>query len=391
MDQTHIAARLVEIGIALSAETDLQQLLANIVDHGLDFTRSDAATLYIRKGDALEFTVSRNLTLEQRSDQPSPFRSFTLPITPASLAGYSALNREILVLADAYQIEPDRPYQFDPSFDQKVGYRSQSMLILPLLDPQQDLLGVLQLINHRDGEATAPYPAELMRPVEALAGQLAIALRNAMLVDKLAQSRHETVYRLCLAAEARDQETGNHLKRISHFARRLSQLQGSDSDYQQLIYSAAPMHDIGKIGIPDSILRKQDGLSTDERSVMDRHPQIGYDMLVGSDSELLQLGAEVALTHHERWDGSGYPARRAGEAIPLSGRITALADVFDALLSRRSYKSPWSQAEVVEYLEQQRGRHFDPALVDHLLSNIGEFIEIHATFPDEDPVALRSA
>ena len=245
------------------------------------------------------------------------------------------------------------------------------------------MLGVLQLINHCHEGKTAPYPDDLRRPVEALAGQLAIALRNTMLVDELAKSRHETVYRLCLAAEARDKDTGSHLQRISHFAQMLAKLQGSSNDYQQLIYSAAPMHDIGKIGIPDAILGKQAKLTPAERSTMDQHPQIGHDMLVGSDSELLRMGAEIALSHHERWDGNGYPAGQTGEAIPLSGRITALADVFDALLSRRSYKPAWSREQVVAYLEEQRGGHFDPTLVDHLLSNIETFLSRHAAFPDD--------
>jgi len=386
MKQADIAGRLVEIGIALAAEANLQQLLADIVNHSLDFTSSDAATLYIREGDTLAFAVSRNLTLEQRNGAPLPFRDFRLAIDPSSLAGYSARHREILAIDDVYAIDPKASYGFDPSFDRQTNYRSQSMLILPLLDPAQQVLGVLQLINHRSGGQVAPYPHALRRPVEALAGQLAIAMRNALLVDQLAQSRDETVFRLCLAAEVRDQETGNHLKRISHFSKLLADLSGQDADYQQLLFGAAPMHDIGKIGIPDGILLKRDMLSPEERNIMNRHAQIGHDILVDSDSELLQMGAVVALTHHEHWDGSGYPSALSGEAIPISGRITALVDVFDALLSHRSYKTPWSAEQVIEHLKQGKGCQFDPVLVGLLLDNIDQFFEIHTNFADDDSV-----
>jgi putative two-component system response regulator len=183
-------------------------------------------------------------------------------------------------------------------------------------------------------------------------------------MEQLRQSRLEVVQRLGLAAEYKDNETGLHVIRMSHFSRLLGVAAGMNEAQADDLLHAAPMHDVGKIGIPDRILQKAGPLDAEEWAVMRRHPEIGAEIIGEHDSGMLALARNIALTHHEKWDGSGYPRGLAGEAIPLEGRIVAIADVFDALTSKRPYKEAWSEEEALDFLREQKGRHFDPALVD---------------------------
>jgi CHASE2 domain-containing sensor protein len=188
--------------------------------------------------------------------------------------------------------------------------------------------------------------------------------------SELRETELEVVQRLAKAVESRDEETGDHIGRMSELCHRLALAVGMDADEAELFRHAAGMHDVGKIAIPDTILRKPGNLTSDEWEVMKRHTTIGGDLLAGSRSPLVQLAEVIARTHHERWDGSGYPARLAGDAIPLVGRICAVADVFDALISDRPYKQAWTVEETLVEIGRQSGRQFDPQIVA-LLLNLG--------------------
>ncbi|MBV1961281.1 MAG: HD domain-containing protein, partial [Immundisolibacteraceae bacterium] len=157
---------------------------------------------------------------------------------------------------------------------------------------------------------------------------------------------------------------------------------GEPASYSELVFDASPMHDIGKIGIPDAVLLKPGRLNDTERQIMNTHAKLGYDMLAGSDSALLEMGAEIAYTHHERWDGNGYPEQLKGPDIPLGGRITSLVDVFDALSSPRVYKPAWPLEKVTGYCLEQRGSHFDGDLVDLMFENLDDFLGIRDSFAD---------
>jgi response regulator RpfG family c-di-GMP phosphodiesterase len=209
------------------------------------------------------------------------------------------------------------------------------------------------------------------------------AFENISLRTLLEDSQREIVYMLGDAVEHRSKETGNHLRRVSEIAYLLAKKMGLPKDEASFIREAAPLHDLGKISVPDNILNKPAKLNAQEWEVMKTHSQVGFEMLQHSDKPLLKLGAEIARDHHERWDGTGYPAGLAGKDISISGRITAIADVFDALCSRRIYKDPWEMKKVEEYFQLQRGLHFDPDLVDILFDNLDEFIEIQRKFKDE--------
>jgi len=194
--------------------------------------------------------------------------------------------------------------------------------------------------------------------------------------EELKQSRLEIVQRLGLAAEYKDNETGLHVIRMSNYARILGVAAGMPEEQADDLLHAAPMHDVGKIGIPDNILQKPGALDQDEWKVMQSHATIGADIIGPHASGMLAMAHDVALTHHEKWDGSGYPNGLAGRDIPLVGRIVAIADVFDALTSARPYKAEWPVEKAVDYLRQQRGQHFDPELVDLFLACLPEVLEV---------------
>lgn len=208
------------------------------------------------------------------------------------------------------------------------------------------------------------------------------SFENISLRTLLEESQREIVYMLGDAVEHRSKETGYHLRRVAEISSILAVKAGLPAEQAQAIKEAAPLHDLGKIAIPDAILNKAERLDEHEWQIMKSHAEVGHDMLESSDKPLLQLGAEIALNHHERWDGSGYPYGKKGKEISLAGRITAIADVFDALCSSRVYKEAWPIKEVEEYFQLQRGLHFDPNLVDILFENIDEVIEIQKTFAD---------
>lgn len=200
---------------------------------------------------------------------------------------------------------------------------------------------------------------------------------------KVRLSQEETIYRLAKAAEFRDNETAMHIQRMSRYCEMLANHAGLDDERVELIRTASPMHDIGKIGINDLILLKAGKLTEEEYEVMKRHPEIGCRILSGSESELLNLGATIALTHHEKYDGTGYPKGIAGEDIPLEGRITAIGDVFDALTTKRVYKPAYSIDKTIEMMKDWRGTHFDPWLLDLFIDNMPDVLTIKSFYADK--------
>jgi putative two-component system response regulator len=199
---------------------------------------------------------------------------------------------------------------------------------------------------------------------------------------ELHDTRLQIVRKLGRAAEFRDNETGNHIIRMSKIAALLGRAAGMSEYEYDLLLNAAPMHDIGKIGIPDKILLKNGKFEPEEWEVMKTHTQIGADILAGDGSEVLKMARSIAMTHHEKWDGSGYPAGLAGEAIPIVGRITAIADVFDALTSERPYKHAWPLSRAIDYIRANAGTHFDPVLVAKFLELIPQIQQIINEYSD---------
>lgn len=199
---------------------------------------------------------------------------------------------------------------------------------------------------------------------------------------ELIEREHESLEVLGKTAEWKDPETAQHVARVAHYSKLLAKGLGLDEEFQDMIYYASPFHDIGKVGIPDRVLLKAGRLNDEEYDVMKNHPSIGYEILKDSKSKYLRMGAEISLTHHERYDGTGYPNKLVGEDIPISGRIVALVDVFDALTSVRPYKNAWTFEDAIDLLEEESGKHFDPKLVKIFMENIDRVKDIYLRFQE---------
>lgn len=202
--------------------------------------------------------------------------------------------------------------------------------------------------------------------------------------DMLVEQERKTIFCLAKAAEYRDPETGSHILRMAHYSLHIAKMMGLSSKDQELLLEAAPMHDIGKVGTPDAILLKPGRLTIEEFEIMKQHAEIGFKVLSQMHSPLLEAAAQIAYTHHEKFDGSGYPRGLKGEGIPIFGRIVAVADVFDALTSARPYKRAWSIDDAVAFLRDGKGKHFDPVCVDAFMMNWDEVLTIRERFADEE-------
>jgi len=203
-----------------------------------------------------------------------------------------------------------------------------------------------------------------------------------ILNEEIISTQREVVFTMGSIAETRSKETGEHVRRVAEYSKLLALLSGMEPTEAEIFKMASPMHDIGKVGIPDAILNKPGKLTADEFEIMKTHAQLGYEMLKHSQKAIMKTAATLAGEHHEKWDGSGYPRQLKGNAISLYGRITAIADVFDALGSDRCYKKSWPDERIFTLLKEQRGQHFDPTLIDHFFAHLDDFLAIRNQYRD---------
>jgi response regulator RpfG family c-di-GMP phosphodiesterase len=229
-----------------------------------------------------------------------------------------------------------------------------------------------------------PFPAKQERLVSSLASQAVVAIENAELTEDLKQAHLDTIFRLGVAAEYRDKETANHIKRMSEYSTLIAEGLGWGEEEVNMLLRSSLMHDVGKLGIPDGILQKPGRLTPEERHFMEYHTIIGGNILKGSNAMILRQSRTVALTHHEKFDGTGYPRHLKGEEIPIEGRITILADVFDALSSKRVYKEAMQEKEVLRILHEGRGSHYDPKILDVFLANMDGVRAIQKRYADQE-------
>ncbi len=203
------------------------------------------------------------------------------------------------------------------------------------------------------------------------------------LSKEIEETQREVVFTMGAIGESRSKETGNHVKRVAEYSKLLALYYGLDPKEAEMLKQASPMHDIGKVAIPDAILNKPGRFDESEREIMNTHSQLGFDMLKHSNRPLLKCAATVALEHHEKWDGTGYPRKLKGEDIHIYGRITALADVFDALGSDRCYKKAWDDERIFNLFKEERGKHFEPKLIDIFFEHLDEFLQIREDLKDK--------
>lgn len=379
---------LVASGLALGEVADSDELLNMMAETAMTMGNCEGCTVYEADEDVLRFKLTRNRVLESRGVKAA-LKNYTLPIDLKTAAGFVASSKKPLNIPDVYNLPPESPFSFNPSFDVMTNYRSRSMLVIPMCDSRGNVLGVLQLINHLAGEnfsgEVTPFPHRVEAYLKALSSQCGVVLRNIRMSEALKVSQIETVKKFVKASEYHDTDTGGHIERMSRYSVLLYRQLGFDDASCEVMRLASMLHDVGKISTPDAVLKKPGRLTPEEFEIMKLHTVKGYEVLRGADSPFLQMGAVIAYTHHEKWNGGGYPRGLKGADIPPEGRVVALADVFDALCSRRVYKESWPIDKVFDELRSCSGTHFDPEIVDIFFDNLDEVLEIKAQFPASDP------
>ena len=390
----------------------VSQLLDKVLRKSRLMTGAEAGTIFITRRSG------RSRWLEPASIQNDAIKvkraDFIVPIGTGTIAGYVAHKGRTVLIEDVYDIAKRSPYKFDPKFE-RHNYVTRSMFCFPLKNLQNDVIGVIQLINRRVRNRRAPVPfatdvEQLVAPIARVVGHSieraemldqiraknkTLSTRNKQLAEqrtRIAALQEETeaafkvsVTLLARAAEIHDEETGNHIIRVNEYSYAIAKLLGIDNDWCDELRYSAQLHDVGKMSVDSAVLKKKGPLDADERQEMNRHTVYGYQILTASPR--LSLGAEIALYHHEKWDGTGYPNGVKGEAIPLSARIVQLADIYDALRSVRPYKRSFTHAESVDILTKGDDRidprgHFDPRLIDLFCEHHQEFDRIWTALGD---------
>jgi putative two-component system response regulator len=274
----------------------------------------------------------------------------------------------------------------DPQFANVALESGAYGYILKPFETNEILINIANALRRRRLEIeNKAHRDHLEQMVRERTGELRQAVERLELAQhSLRLSQEETVQRLAIAAEFRDNATAQHIRRMSHYSALLATRYGLPEERCELLRIASPMHDIGKIGTPDNILLKPGLFTPEEFQAITKHAEMGYRILTGSDSELLKLAAMIALTHHEKYDGTGYPQGLVGEAIPLEGRIVAIADAFDALTTKRVYKPAYSPEQATDIMRQQRGTHFDSSLLDTFLNSMDDVLRIKIQHEDRE-------
>lgn len=348
----------------IAAERKMDGLLVLMADLGRLLVQADRCSLWLIDSEKNELwtKVAHGVT------------ELRIPID-AGFVGYSVKYGEPLLIEDAYKDE-----RFDRRSDEKTHYRTTSVMTVPLRDGTGKVMGVYQAIN-RQGESPVFSKQDLER-LALTAVYSAKTIESARLTaelevskDELEATQEELIHILGDVSESRSRETGDHIQRVAVISYKLAIYFGLSEAEAERIRLAAPMHDLGKVGIPDAVLNKPGRFTDEEFAIMKSHALNGELTLLKSKRELLRFAAVLAGSHHERWDGKGYPRGLKGEEIPLAGRICAVADVLDALASPRCYKPAWPEEKIRDEFIKQRGAQFQPELVDVLVEHWDEMFD----------------
>jgi response regulator RpfG family c-di-GMP phosphodiesterase len=412
-EQRERIAEVAALGARLGRAQDLDEVIEQALLLARRFTDADAGSIWLVSPDGIRLVYTQNDTLQAQLGPGArlPLADLVLPVDSSSIAGHVAGTGKTIRIDDVNALDPSLPYHFRAEVDRKTGYTTRSMLVAPLRDARDAIVGVIQLINSRGRGKVAADRAVFTRADEAavdlFAGMASLALERARLV-------RSAIMRTIATAEMRDPtETGAHVQRVAEcsvamYDRWAALHQVDEAERQRRrdeLRIAAMLHDVGKVAIPDSILKKPGKLDDAEYRRIQTHSVLGGKLFADSMTPYDEAALLVAVHHHEKWDGSGYPGQVVaaellqlspeleqlpgsaplhGEAIPLFARIVAVADVYDALTSRRSYKEPWSDERVAQFLVEQAGRHFDPEIVQIALELLGYFRSVRERYSSDE-------
>jgi HD-GYP domain-containing protein (c-di-GMP phosphodiesterase class II) len=402
--------KLTYLGIELNQVRDLDILMERVLEYARSFVNADAGSIYIkdRDEDTLQFTYTQNDTLQERlpNGEKLIYSTFTLPINQETISGYVATTGQLLNIPDVYRIEAAAPYHFGKQFDEESSYKTQSMITVPLETRRGDILGILQIINAQDEDRRIiPFTENDEKLMLHFASTAAVALERAQMTRSI-------LLRMIRMSEMRDpKETGAHVNRVGGYsieiyeqwAQRHNLPKEEFDRNRDSLRMAAMLHDVGKIAISDIILKKPSRFNEDEFEIMKQHTYLGARLFLNSQSDFDEAAFDVALNHHERWDGRGYPGfidvesgqplpgytsaegkpkGKKGDEIPIFGRVVALADVYDALSSKRVYKDAWDESDVLSTIEKEAGAQFDPELIEIFFSRLPVLRAIRARYGD---------
>jgi len=403
-----ILTNIINLGQEVTQVNDVDLLLEKILSESRKIVNADAGSIYIKKGNALIFSHAQNETLQKQLPPGKKliYSSFSIPVDNKSIAGYVVTTGETINIPDVYTLDDGLPFSFDKRYDELSHYRTRSILSFPLKNPQGETLGVLQLINAKNTKGTIiPFSKKDEPFIMHFANTAAIALERAQMTRAI-------ILRMLRMAEMRDpKETGAHVNRVGAYSAEIyenwavrKEIPPRDREKaKDVLRIAAMLHDVGKVAISDIILKKPARLDISEFEVMKQHTFLGAKLFVDSRSDFDEAAYHIALEHHERWDGKGYPGAvifeknpetadykhtlsytpKQGEAIHPFGRIVAVADVYDALSSRRCYKAAWNEDQVLTTIREESGKQFDPEVVEVFLDVLDVLRNIREQFPDE--------
>lgn len=374
----------------VAAFSDTHAILEALLSATRKLGNADAGTVYLVDDNELRFAAAQNDTLfPDSAANKFAYVNSRLPINRASIAGFVAETGKILNIPDVYKLPANSEYKFNQALDKSSGYRTTSVLAIPLANGTNKIIGVLQLINSRGKNGYAPFTREMIQAISHLCSMATIPLeRSFQIVDM--------ILRMLQTSALRDpSETAGHVRRVGSMAAELYHrwAEKAGVDPEELLATkgqmrlAAMLHDVGKVGIPDAVLKKPGKLDADERAIMEEHAFLGAGLFANSMHEIDKMARDIALHHHARWDGKGYTGNTTipspkGLDIPLWARITAIADVYDALVSNRSYKKGWPVEKALGILKEEAGSHFDPGLVADFLEITDLVQSISARYAD---------
>jgi HD-GYP domain-containing protein (c-di-GMP phosphodiesterase class II) len=408
MDEISKLKEIIRLGSELNNINDLDILLERILYVARMATNADAGTIYVREENSLVFSHAQNDTLQEKLPLGDKlvYVSFKIPINRDSIVGYVAETGDSLNITDVYRIPKDSEYKFDPKYDKRADYRTQSMLTVPLKSGTGAVIGAIQIINAKNETGTIiPFGEDSKLFVQHFATTATMVLQRAQMTRAL-------LLRMIKMARLRDpKETGSHVNRVGAYAAEIYERWALDKGIakaeidknRDMLRMAAMLHDVGKVSISDLILKKPGRFTTEEYVTMKTHAVNGALLFSDKQSNFDEMAAIVALDHHENWDGTGYPGYidietgiaiktddegnplpKKGEEISLWGRIVALADVYDALSCRRVYKEAWKEEDVLNEIRKEVGKKFDPEMADAFFKSLDLLRAIYTKYPDQN-------
>ncbi len=356
----------------IANERNLDRVLLHMADMGRDMVLADRCTVWL-------LDAQRGELWTRVAHGVSELR---IPAS-AGLAGQAVTTGKPIFIDDAYTNETYKDVLTSGALvtDQQTGYKTKALMVIPFTNNQGEVMGCYQAINKMTEEQVfSEKDLEYLTLAASYSGK---SLESALLTHEIEETQKEIIFTMGEIGESRSKETGNHVKRVAEYSYILALGLGLRQEEAELLKMASPMHDIGKVAIPDEVLKKPGKLTDEEFKIMQNHTNIGYNLLSGSKRRILKAAAIVAHEHHEKWNGRGYPRGIAGEDIHIYGRITAIADVFDALGSDRVYKKAWELDRILNLFKEERGHHFDPRIVDVFMERLPELMRVREAYSDE--------